>query len=1141
MPASPRHFPPTARPAATLRRGVLLSLCGLLLAPLASARLARNNYAKYQPASASISNGTYVADFAVDGIVSNFHSHRTGSQTGPFWIELTYPRALTLASAHLYLGQWINATPAQVPSTFRLQYHDGLDWADIPGTAVSGNTATEVNLIFTPAVTASRFRFHCSNSGSFTLREIALFPPHLSGGTEQGHPLGTDVRLNLAHERPASASSAILNNQYGPGYARNAFDGYLDNTSRWLCTSAAGEWLEIDLLDSHRIGSAHVYTGFLEPADLTRTVTQPMADFKLQSWDGAAWVDIPGATITGNTAVARTIVFSEAVTTSRVRLVTSSAFNARVQELQLYPPRDAGGTYPLREAVNAAPPAQTWDLYSDSTYRLRSKGPDLRLGLVNGQVIYTPAHPTHTDWQLLLNHRDGSYRIRHVPTGLCLALAAVSPTAGTQVTAQEYTAQPHQDWWILADPTTADTADFRLVNVHSGLTLQSLNSSWASGSLAVVQPAVAGLTVQLWNANFQRHHPKKGLAGTNNPIASSSNPYTSDPSLTFIEDFHRRLNGAWSYSWGRQTSSAFPFMGPAHGFNPMQWGNFNFAHGSGQGPLETIHRDLQSNPRPVYLMGFNEPDKIEQSNVSVTTAISRWPRLLGQDAPLVSPAPASAFNGWLEDFSTQADALGYRRDYTAAHWYANPSADSLINNLNSIYTTFGRPVWLTEFSTVRWSGTTTWTLRDNFNFLAEFMWRAEALTWLKRYSLFAFIQNSTSVNQGAPDPAEAPRSNALRADGSLTAFGQLYAGWDGVTSVVNHRTYHLQNKGVYHRLHNPGGTAGPASLDPETEAPGVQWFLTPGVTANTVRLLSTRDGRPLRYTGSAVALGTAGQTDTTVEWRVVAELHGWNYLEHPAAATSARRLRNNSNGTFTMVSSTSTADQDKWRFVAPAPILAEAAGPPAAPTDLGAVAAPDSLALTWAAVPGATSYKVERATSEAGTWTQVATGLTTASWTDTGLPFASTYYYRVTATSVAALDSASSAAIAAATLPNPDPYAAWAGTALAAAAEADRLPAADPDRDGLANLLEYALATDPLLATPGQPATSLSGDSKLQLTFHRARAELTYEVLASGDLTTWSVLATNPGTAGQQVTVTDTVALTAGVRRFLRLRVATSP
>ncbi len=62
--------------------------------------------------------------------------------------------------------------------------------------------------------------------------------------------------------------------------------------------------------------------------------------------------------------------------------------------------------------------------------------------------------------------------------------------------------------------------------------------------------------------------------------------------------------------------------------------------------------------------------------------------------------------------------------------------------------------------------------------------------------------------------------------------------------------------------------------------------------------------------------------------------------------------------------------------------------------------------------------------------------------------------------------------------------------------------------------------------------------SRVQLTFARMRGDVTYEVEASSNLVTWSVVAVNPGTVGAVVTVADSVTLDAtNTRRFLRLRV----
>ncbi len=106
---------------------------------------------------------------------------------------------------------------------------------------------------------------------------------------------------------------------------------------------------------------------------------------------------------------------------------------------------------------------------------------------------------------------------------------------------------------------------------------------------------------------------------------------------------------------------------------------------------------------------------------------------------------------------------------------------------------------------------------------------------------------------------------------------------------------------------------------------------------------------------------------------------------------------------------------------------------------------------------------------------------------------------------------------------------------------------ADPDTDGVPNLLEYALNTNPTdPASAGAPILQVSGlspqPSFLQLSFLRARSDLTYSVEATSDLTppaSWTTLATNPGNVSPStpVSVTDTADLAANPRRFLRLRV----
>jgi beta-glucanase (GH16 family) len=71
---------------------------------------------------------------------------------------------------------------------------------------------------------------------------------------------------------------------------------------------------------------------------------------------------------------------------------------------------------------------------------------------------------------------------------------------------------------------------------------------------------------------------------------------------------------------------------------------------------------------------------------------------------------------------------------------------------------------------------------------------------------------------------------------------------------------------------------------------------------------------------------------------------------------------------------------------------------PSAPTGLSAVGGNGQVALNWTAATGATSYNVYRGTSTGGeSTTPIATNVTAATYTDTGLTNGTAYYYEVKA------------------------------------------------------------------------------------------------------------------------------------------------
>ncbi len=134
--------------------------------------------------------------------------------------------------------------------------------------------------------------------------------------------------------------------------------------------------------------------------------------------------------------------------------------------------------------------------------------------------------------------------------------------------------------------------------------------------------------------------------------------------------------------------------------------------------------------------------------------------------------------------------------------------------------------------------------------------------------------------------------------------------------------------------------------------------------------------------------------------------------------------------------------------------------------------------------------------------------------------------------------------------PVPQTYATWRTanfTGPDLANDAISGPDADPDACGLTNLARYAfaLAGRGPVSSPTTLGTATSaGASYLSLTFPRraSATDLTYTLESCTDLISWTAVEGRTYTAGAgPVTAQDTMPITSGSRRFLRVRVSVSP
>jgi len=246
---------------------------------------------------------------------------------------------------------------------------------------------------------------------------------------------------------------------------------------------------------------------------------------------------------------------------------------------------------------------------------------------------------------------------------------------------------------------------------------------------------------------------------------------------------------------------------------------------------------------------------------------------------------------------------------------------------------------------------------------------------------------------------------------------------------------------------------------------------------------------------------------------------------------------------------TATVGSVSYTFTASTGVLDVSGGAavvlPSVPAGVAASAGNAQVSLTWSASSNATGYAVKRATTTGGAYTTVASAVTATSYVDTALSNGTTYYYVIEAAN--ALGTSGNSAEVSAT-PTAVVYTAlqnWRfaqfgvynddGTVLAGDTE-------DFDGDGLVNILEYALGTNPKVANASPLVVGRSGNF-LTLSYPRnatADAALTYTVEGTAALGTTAFAAGtgSTNTVSSNSTYTDNVDLTSNPRRFLRLSVS---
>lgn len=223
---------------------------------------------------------------------------------------------------------------------------------------------------------------------------------------------------------------------------------------------------------------------------------------------------------------------------------------------------------------------------------------------------------------------------------------------------------------------------------------------------------------------------------------TSKKGIASDPGIPLI-------NVRWWYNWNIDQNSSRDFEYVAIRQNQF-WP-----------PLDQNWQSRGVNT----LLGYNEPDRPDQANMSVGTAISAWRDLLGTGLRVGAPAVSDGGrSGWLYPFIDQADAANLRVDFVPVHfyWCFNPAdaagaANQFYNFLKATYDQVKRPLWITEWNNgANWTGCGDPTYAQQGACINAMIDMLDNTPWVERYSLYNWVETVRYVvTNGVVTPAGA--------------------------------------------------------------------------------------------------------------------------------------------------------------------------------------------------------------------------------------------------------------------------------------------------------------------------------------------------------------------------------------------------
>lgn len=201
------------------------------------------------------------------------------------------------------------------------------------------------------------------------------------------------------------------------------------------------------------------------------------------------------------------------------------------------------------------------------------------------------------------------------------------------------------------------------------------------------------------------------------------------------------VNPSWYYTWGLNEIPGvhnIPFV-------PMVWGK--------GGNVDDRTFDM--------VIAINEPDRPDQSNMTVDEALKVWNSLKAKWRGSPATAGNALKSPWFSEFMSRA-----KPDCICIHWYGPPHPESLLDIVDGLWAKYALPIWITEFAVAQWNPMKPmYTVDQVSDFMKTILPELEKRPHVQRY---AWKTRSTSdISMGT--------SALYHDDGTLTDLGHIYS------------------------------------------------------------------------------------------------------------------------------------------------------------------------------------------------------------------------------------------------------------------------------------------------------------------------------------------------------------------------------